>query len=270
MRQWLAADSARRLITVFHELYASGPIYGSAFWLSPIQKHICKSLFALSTHALTTTAIYRDKLSKWGHSEKITAMPVISNVGESDAPPALSERERKLIVFGSRPTRLRAYSLSRTAIDQACRILAIDEIWDIGAPLPQELTHGLSVPCRVLGPLPADRIHLLMQRALAGFIHYKPGYWAKSGIFAAYCAHGMLPVTALPARPDLEGYASDQLSCVIDGESRSICAERAQGIAAAAYAWYRGHDIESSAGRIAGLIANGTHERILASGGAWR
>ena len=100
---WLRAfaSGARRarhvpLVTIFHELYASGRPWQSAFWLSPLQKHIARSILNLSSLAITPTDLYRKRLSRWRKDSaiKITAMPVFSNVGEPScvAPPCARAR----------------------------------------------------------------------------------------------------------------------------------------------------------------------------------
>jgi hypothetical protein len=72
------------LVAIFHELYASGRPWQSAFWLSPLQKHIARSILNLSSLAITPTDLYRKRLSRFRKDSaiKITTMPVFSNVGE--------------------------------------------------------------------------------------------------------------------------------------------------------------------------------------------
>jgi hypothetical protein len=41
LEAWKARAPDRRLVTYFHEIYATGWPWQRAFWLSPLQRHIC-------------------------------------------------------------------------------------------------------------------------------------------------------------------------------------------------------------------------------------
>src|SRR4029079_16057631 len=108
---WLASglkDWRRRtpdvpLLTIFHELYAIGQPWQSAFWLSPVQQQIARSILKLSSAAVTPTQLGRRRLSNWlnGNDGKtITARPVFSNVGEPGRGLGPFERAATAVVFG--------------------------------------------------------------------------------------------------------------------------------------------------------------------------
>src|SRR2546429_764945 len=40
LEQWRKGESDRRLVTMFHELFASGPPWRSSFWTSPLQSRL--------------------------------------------------------------------------------------------------------------------------------------------------------------------------------------------------------------------------------------
>ena len=84
LRFWARRARTCRLLPFFHELYASGRPWQSSFWLSPLQKHIARSILNLSSLAITPTDLYRKRLSRFRKDSaiKITTMPVFSNVGE--------------------------------------------------------------------------------------------------------------------------------------------------------------------------------------------
>src|SRR6266508_864159 len=46
--EWKRQDSMRRVLVMFHELYASGPPWRSSFWTSRVQRALVKSLALLS------------------------------------------------------------------------------------------------------------------------------------------------------------------------------------------------------------------------------
>ncbi|MEP6937460.1 MAG: glycosyltransferase family 1 protein, partial [Chthoniobacterales bacterium] len=51
-----------RLITVFHELYASGSPWGSAFWLQPLQKRIATQISTLSDGCIVSNEVTAEQL----------------------------------------------------------------------------------------------------------------------------------------------------------------------------------------------------------------
>ncbi|MGD1089240.1 MAG: hypothetical protein ABR955_11015 [Verrucomicrobiota bacterium] len=231
----------RRLVTMFHELYAFGQPWRSSFWTSPLQKWIVKSLACSSGHCFTNLQINAEALRKLTSraDADFTVMPVLSNVGEPERLPAWEEREPKMIIFGNVRRRRTIYSEHKTALEKACLDLGLTEIVDIGPPceIPQ-----LSVRCRPTGSLPAQEVSREMFSARAGFFALIIEFLGKSSIFAAYAAHGLVPVTyAMNKNAYDDGLKSrehfvtmDQLSCY---DSNQI-----QQVGANARAWYHSHD----------------------------
>src|SRR5262249_25616277 len=101
-RIWNRRAGRVPLLTIFHELYATGQPWQSAFWLSPLQREIARSILNLSSAAITTTDLYSKRLSEWrdGNASKITAIPVFSNVGEPGCGSAPCARTAVAVVFG--------------------------------------------------------------------------------------------------------------------------------------------------------------------------
>ena len=98
-----------RIVVMFHELYASGPPWRSAFWLSGRQARIAAELAALSEAAITNTQAHARWLERQFEPQRqVDVWPVFSNVGEPGAVVPFGARPRRLVVFGSEPTRQRA------------------------------------------------------------------------------------------------------------------------------------------------------------------
>jgi len=83
------------------------------------------------------------------------------------------------------------------------------------------------------GLLPAAAVGALLADSLAGFVAHGPAFLGKSTVFAAYCAHGMLPV--VPWKPAGEAPAW------APGDERGAAA--LQTAADAGAAWYAGHSL---------------------------
>src|SRR5207249_2233983 len=114
-------------------------------------------------------------------------------VGEPKLASNLGNRNPRMIVFGSAAWRSEAYHDHQAALEQACHALSITEVVDIGPPcgaIPK-----LSVGCVPKGSLPPDQVSREMLDAHAGFFSYPAACLGKSGVFAAYAAHGLVPVT---------------------------------------------------------------------------
>src|SRR2546429_1310848 len=58
--RWSKYRSDTRLLMMFHEISASGPFWTSAFWLSPLQRHLAARLAQLSDGCLTNMQIHAD------------------------------------------------------------------------------------------------------------------------------------------------------------------------------------------------------------------
>ncbi len=245
------AGGERRLVTFFHEVYATGPFWRSSFWLAPVQRRIAAALMRTSDRVATSLDLYGRMLAGLvprrlpglpGPGEPIVVLPVFSTVGEPDAVPALADRAPRMLVFGGPGARSRAYGPGQETLAAACRGLGIEEIVDLGPPLAMPLPATLDgLPVRALGPLPAAEVSARMLAARAGFLSYPTAFLPKSSIFAAYCAHGLLPVcpgkVAASGSPPCWNPSLD-----VVGEGLAL-----QAVADAARAWYLGHSIARQA-----------------------
>lgn len=225
----------RRLVTFFHEVWATGPPWRSSFWLFPVQRRLATRVARLSAAVATSLERYGEMLH--GEAE---VMPVFSTVGEPAVVPPLAERARRIVVFGGAGARRRTWGRFLPDLAAAVRSLEVEEIWDVGPPVAVPATAG-GAPVRALGVLaPSEVSHLLLGSA-AGFLAYPPDFLPKSTIFAAYCAHGMAPVCAW------DGPAPGALCWNVAGDP--------QAAASAARDWYAGHSLERQAERFERLLA---------------
>jgi hypothetical protein len=229
LEAWKARGKRRRLVTVFHEVYASGPPWRSSFWLSPRQRRLAARLAALSDGILTTLGLYAGLLERLAPGVRVTVTPVFSTVGEP-AEDVAGPRPPAMAVFGGAGARARAYGEALADLAAACRALEVEEILDIGPDAGAPLGVA-GLPVRRLGTLPAPEVSRHLLAARAGFLAYPPGFLAKSTIFAAYCAHGLAPVCAWKRKGGGTAEAP-------------VWREAGPGVeeaAAAARDWYRGH-----------------------------
>jgi hypothetical protein len=255
LRRWKANGGARRLVTVFHELYATGLPWQRSFWVSPQQRRIARGLAALSDAALTTSPLAAAKLARWRPDLKVIVSPVFSNVGECAAPPPLSRRGPFAVVFGKEASRRRAYaalSSGRSAVGDGLRRLGVERLWDIGPPIAAPADVA-GLPVGPLGALDAAAVSAHLVQARAGLADYPLHVLTKSGIMAAYFAHGLLAVNTSTV-----GTLPDGIEEGREFVHPARLAEPAldtQAVAAEGHAWYRGHGRDATAATVLSLLS---------------
>lgn len=248
---WIANATNCHLVTMFHEVCAPrGLPWKSYFWLYPLQRNLAARLVRLSDRALTNTQSYAEMLSKFapGKDTDITTLPVFSTIGEPEQIPPLKDRVRRLVIFGMWRRRRQIYQEFLGELSHVCQLLGIEEIWDIGRSTGINLSSVREVPIIEVGEQEASKISRIMLNAIAGFFHYRTSYLGKSTIFAAYCAHGLLPVRSQSHSWSLEGIEARK--CYWVPELQTIALpdwQELQAIADRAYTWYQAHKLSIQA-----------------------
>ncbi len=236
-----AAGPSGRLLLFFHEVYANGPPWSSAFWAHPFQRWLAARLArAADARRITTSVSRRELLSTLGRRENLpaTVAPVFSNMGEPADPPPSAARERQLVVFGSRHVREAVYAHA-DALGAFCARHGIGRVVDVGAPIPGGVRFGSGLEVRETGVLPAAEASALFSQSLAGYFSYPAPYLGKSGTFAAYCAHRMVPVTFAGNVGAEDGLRAGEH--YLDGLGDAAAFD---AVADAAHAWYRAHRLQ--------------------------
>ncbi|MGD1900506.1 MAG: hypothetical protein ACFB16_26650 [Phormidesmis sp.] len=244
------ADSSR-LITMFHEVYASSKIpWTSSFWLSSVQKQLAAQLVHLSNRIFTSNQTMTQLIANLTPevSSVVKTLPVFSTVGESVAPPGLEKRSRRLLIFGHRNSRTQVYEQCRTTIEYLCQMLSIEEICDVGKPTGLTLSEFNNVPVVEKGILEASEISWLMADSVVGLLNFPPPrFLAKSTVFAAYCAHGVIPCMARYEVDPIDGLRVNQHYWTVDSSEQLLTLGVGQVIADNAYRWYSAHSLSAQA-----------------------
>lgn len=245
LHRWRRENKNRFLITMFHELYATGPIWASSFWLSSVQKNLAIRLSRLSDRCFTSEERYAQILHQFtlGKQAKIPNLPVFSNIGEPEQVPPLAQRPRRLVVFGSSSNRQRVYQRSLASLERCCQELEIEEILDIGPPINLDFSSVKGIPVVKTGKITALEISTILLSSIAGFFDYNTDYLAKSTIFAAYCAHGLIPIGIFYSELEFNGLSAGKHYWLADRPRGRLNLEVAQAIADNAHAWYQNHNL---------------------------
>ena len=232
-----------RIVVMFHELYASGPPWRSAFWLGGRQARIAAELAALSQAAITNTQAHARWLERqFEPRRQVDVWPVFSNVGEPGALVPCGARPRRLVVFGSEPTRQRALQQVHRHARQLAD-LGITELVEVGAGHAVDTRPG---PLRThfTGRLDEAALSELLSQSAFGLIEYPAHCMGKSTVFAAYAAHGCVALNAHPSRHAADGLTPGQHFVGLGPRPRGALSDAyLHHMARSARAWYDQHPL---------------------------
>jgi hypothetical protein len=240
-----------RLVTVFHELYASGSWRQSAFWLRPIQMRIARLIAETSDVAIVSSEVFREQLTTLAPLKRPIVRPVFSNLGE----PALSSAEianrdpHRWIIFGGTELIERSLrSFLRAAVLIAERY-APRELWVFGGAENSTIRRALqaekTIRTHYQPDVDAKVASKIMAASAFGWIDYfrRPDdpmpVVLKSGVFATYCAHGVIPVFPHGGSPIKVGHDVLPGPFFVAPNGQELPAETERASAAQeVYSWY--------------------------------
>ncbi len=263
LETWRQQTEGAKLTIMFHELYSMGKgvvPWNTDFWLLPFQKQVAGRMAQLGDRCLTSSERYAELIGQARRipSDTIPTLPVPSGIGEPHQVSPLSERQRRLIVFGRGGNKEKAYQ-SVSQIREVCQTLNIQEIWDIGTGMSGAFPTFDGIRIVKVGQLPAVQVSEILSNSLAGFLSYDPGRLAKSTIFAAYSAHGMIPINTQGASFLADGLLPNQHYWV--PQDSKVNEVEWQAIADHARGWYQSHNLAAQAKVFAAQIAGEIHDQ---------
>jgi hypothetical protein len=252
LTQWRSSTNHTRLVTMFHELYATSvKPWTSVFWLSGWQKKLVRQLSCLSDHSITSRQGYATTLRQLCRDTKlpITILPIFSTIGEPAQLIPLSKRHKRMVIFGHKNSRTLVYRHHVKQLAETCEAIQIQEIYDIGTPTGLSLTNLFQVPIYEIGVESADKVRNVLLESITGFLAVpSPEYYAKSSVFAAYCAHAVLTLTASESTSSKDDGLVSQVHYWPVGNSKpSISLEAGEQIARNAHSWYMQHSLAKQA-----------------------
>jgi hypothetical protein len=251
VRQMRAGRPALRLVTMFHELYAtSWKPWTSPFWFSLLQRYITSRIARRSDGLMTNREVFGEKLRAMaGGATPVRVSPTFSNVGEPGTLPAYDEREPYAVVFGGAGRKAATYGQHGAALNRALRRMDVERIVDIGTPVRDAVTAGLMLPVETCGVLPAEEVSRHLQRASVGVLRVGLHCITKSGVWAGHAAHG-LPTLCIAERHPAGPFDEGKHFLLLDARAQagSARAERA-AISRRVKQWYKEHGHSRHAAR---------------------
>lgn len=244
-------DGRFRIAAYFHELFASGPPWRSAFWQAPRQKAAIRRIAETSELVVTNIGSHANWLeheTSAGLARSVELLPVFSAAGESVAPLPQSQRVPVMAIFGLPVTRKRGYR-ELFAFPNLLKDLGIEEIIDIGAgsEAPSEVD---GVPVRRRGEVGVEELAEELSRARCGFLSYNVICLSKSSIFATYCAQGTVPVIAEHFEGEIDGL-KDGVQLLSPRTARAVRESGLDRCSLEAWRWYSGHRVHVHAEKYA-------------------
>jgi hypothetical protein len=239
-----------RMAAYFHETFASGPPWKSAFWYTRRQKRALRRIAAQCGLIVTNIGRHAEWLERTSRalgSLPVERMPVFSPAGETDAPVPFAERNPVMVMFGLRGTRERGYR-QLVGTGNRVRTLGIQEILDVGPDCDHPPSvNGIRV--KRVGMLAAEELSALFSQAQFGFVPHDWFCLAKSSVFAGYCAQGTIPVLAEAFAGEADGlrdgvHMVTLQTAAMESSARQTCSR-------AAWNWYMGHRLHVHAERYA-------------------
>ena len=223
--EWKQRSPDRRLVTMFHEMYASSSPLRSPFWVAPFAKNIIRELIRLSDAWVTSCDRYFKQLTQefGARAELGRIVPIGSNIA------LVSPISPKWLEHSAMPSKFRfvLFGLAKT------RIWALERHWRLLRALREaglvesitllgkhnEADDDLAVQ-RFIDAIGETRWHRQfdlsaadVSRVLAGcdfgFVANEPDILTKSGVFAALAAHGVIPIVSTAGHAALPEFVSN-------------------------------------------------------------
>lgn len=211
LEDWKKA-SGGKLVVMFHELYATGPPWKSEFWLCLTQKRIAGQLAKLADRWITSCPRYMRVLVDilGAKSDQGEMIPVGSNIEPVEEPdwncpwPIKTGQKLVVAIFGMPITRWRAANKHQGALKVLASQEAVGEIRLIGRS-DSDLARKNQVEAwiKVSAPtasvthhydLPRDGVSKALSGCHLGLIENPYSILYKSGSYAAYAVHALLPL----------------------------------------------------------------------------
>ena len=202
--QALRRNFRGRWITMFHELWASGPPWRSAFWTRPAQVKIARQIMDLSDSCFVSNQVIASEIRRCDPAKPIHQLPVMSNFGEPQLHDFSGRSPMRWAICGGAALiarSLRSFIAAIPSIPAAFRPERLHLIGGRREPGIDHLLQGLTSVSGTYHPeISAEAASEILTQCSFGWLDYFgrgkvwPGMIFKSGSFAAYCAHGIVPV----------------------------------------------------------------------------
>jgi len=204
-----------RWITTFHELYAFGPPWKSAFWLYPLQARIARDMIDISDVCVVSSNTIEQAIHDFDQQKPVRLVPVMSNFGEPTALDSDEKSPRHWVICGGTGLilrSLRSFFDVQASIPQGYLPDQLDVFGGRKSDAVRQWVRRIKrtlrgISCRYEPETTAAAASEILRGCSFAWIDYFgkgkvwPGMIFKSGSFAACCAHGVVPIASHAAPP---------------------------------------------------------------------
>jgi hypothetical protein len=205
----LRSEQRVKFVTIFHELYASGPPWTSAFWLKPLQIDLAKSVARLSAVCIVSSDNFRRELTRLVPHADIHLHPIPSGIGEPQlSAEQIADRDpHRWAIFGGTGLTERSLKSFRSIISRIPAAIAPRSLFVLGGeenPVTRSLLVDLGIETTYRPRIAAADTSELLRTCSFAWLDYfhRPDVETlvllKSSAFASLCAHAV--ITVLPHR----------------------------------------------------------------------
>jgi hypothetical protein len=197
------------LVTVFHELYASGPPWTSAFWLRPLQMYLAKAVARLSDPCIVSSDNFVSELKRVVPEARIQLHPVPSGLEEpSLSPNQIVDRDpHRWAIVGGTALVERSLRSFRRLLHRIPHSIAPRVLFILGGnenPASRSLLVDLAVQSDYRPRIAATEASEILKTCSFAWFDYfvhrdvEMSVILKSSAFASACAHGVISVFPHP------------------------------------------------------------------------
>jgi hypothetical protein len=254
-----------RWITTFHELYAFGPAWKSAFWLYPLQASIAHDMMDISDVCFVSSDTIEAAIGRHDRDKPVRLLPVMSNFGEPTALEPNAKSPRHWVICGGTGLILRSLrsfidvqaSTPQSYLPEQLDVFGGRESDEVRQWVRKVKRTLRGISCRYQPEITAAAGSEILRGCSFAWIDYFgkgkvwPGMIFKSGSFAACCAHGVVPIVShAEPPPAITGEPFPAWHFVDAHRAKFPAPGQLSATAEQIHAWYQRHASAASAARV--------------------
>jgi hypothetical protein len=207
LRKLKVKHSSIKLIILFHEFLWPTPERRRDYLLRPLQNLFMKRVLEYSPSVICNNPVSAHLIKQLSPQTNILVNPVFSNIGELSNNSTNQKQKGSWVIFGTTEHLLRTVSMFVDDIHLIRKTYQIDSINIIGGVKNDYILHHIKrikqfVPCvNYLPEIPSLQVSQIFRKSRFCYLNYfsknidsNTALIFKSGVFAAACSHGVIPV----------------------------------------------------------------------------